>query len=155
MWHKIKVTAVYACVLCCVHSPVRLTVNATLPFLNILQGGTSVWALMISPQAKVLFHRAIGMSSAFVSNISLDSAERDNLEFLRKTSCQDATCLRNLTTTQILQVRCTHSQTQDPHPSHSHHLSSISASKTPETSNQLQACCYSPCRVYRSDSNQS
>ncbi|TST73087.1 Neurotactin [Bagarius yarrelli] len=67
-------------------------------------GGASVWALMISPQAKGLFHGAIGMSSFFVSNISLDSAERDNLVFLKRTGCQDTTCLRKLNTTQILQA---------------------------------------------------
>ncbi|KAI5629670.1 hypothetical protein C0J50_2171 [Silurus asotus] len=67
-------------------------------------GGTSVGALMISPRAKGLFHRAIGMSSSFVSNTSLNAAERGNLEFLKKTGCQDATCLRQLNMTRILQA---------------------------------------------------
>ncbi|KAK3570087.1 hypothetical protein QTP86_010228 [Hemibagrus guttatus] len=67
-------------------------------------GETAVLALMNSPQAKGLFHRAIGMSSSFVSNTSLASAERDNLVFLKRTGCQDATCLRKLNITQILQA---------------------------------------------------
>ncbi|KAB5575094.1 hypothetical protein PHYPO_G00216870 [Pangasianodon hypophthalmus] len=67
-------------------------------------GGSSVSALMISPQAKGLFHRAVGMSSSFVSNTSLESAEKDNLVFLKRTGCQDATCLRKLNITQILQA---------------------------------------------------
>ncbi|KAG7333043.1 hypothetical protein KOW79_003178 [Hemibagrus wyckioides] len=67
-------------------------------------GETSVLALMNSPQAKGLFHRAIGMSSSFVSNSTLDSAERDNLVFLKRTGCQDVTCLRKLNITQILQA---------------------------------------------------
>lgn len=62
---------------------------------------------MLSRQAKGLFHRAIGMSSSFMSNKSLDSAEQDNVVFLKKTGCQDTTCLRKLNITQILQVRYT------------------------------------------------
>ncbi|KAM9481130.1 fumonisin B1 esterase [Clarias gariepinus] len=67
-------------------------------------GETSVWALMLSPQAKGLFHRAIGMSPSFVSNTSLDAAEKGNHVFLKNTGCQDAACLRKLDITQILQA---------------------------------------------------
>ncbi|XP_012686135.1 para-nitrobenzyl esterase [Clupea harengus] len=67
-------------------------------------GGTSVWALMVSPSAKGLFHRAIDMSGSYVLNAPLESAEKDNLEFLTKTGCKDADCLRGLTISQILKA---------------------------------------------------
>ncbi|XP_026868540.1 para-nitrobenzyl esterase [Electrophorus electricus] len=67
-------------------------------------GGTSVWTLMMSPLAKGLFHRAIDMSGSYVYNASLESAERANLVFLRKTGCKDAACLRKLNIEQILQA---------------------------------------------------
>ncbi|XP_051579819.1 para-nitrobenzyl esterase [Myxocyprinus asiaticus] len=67
-------------------------------------GGTSVWTLMMSPMAKGLFHRAIDMSGSYVYNASLESAEKYNLEFLRKTGCKDAICLRGLNITQVLQA---------------------------------------------------
>ncbi|XP_043120657.1 para-nitrobenzyl esterase [Puntigrus tetrazona] len=67
-------------------------------------GGTSVWTLMMSPLAKGLFHRAIDMSGSYVYNASLESAERDNLEFLRRTGCKNAICLRDLHIAQVLQA---------------------------------------------------
>nr|XP_055030449.1 para-nitrobenzyl esterase-like [Misgurnus anguillicaudatus]XP_055030450.1 para-nitrobenzyl esterase-like [Misgurnus anguillicaudatus]XP_055030451.1 para-nitrobenzyl esterase-like [Misgurnus anguillicaudatus] len=67
-------------------------------------GGTSVWTLMMSPLAKGLFHRAIDMSGSYVYNASLESAEKDNLEFLKSTGCKDAVCLRGLNITQVLQA---------------------------------------------------
>lgn len=67
-------------------------------------GGTSVWTLMMSPQAKNLFHRAIDMSGSYVYNATLESAEKDNLVFLRRSGCKDATCLRKLSVTQVLQA---------------------------------------------------
>ncbi|XP_030622438.1 uncharacterized protein si:ch211-71n6.4 [Chanos chanos] len=67
-------------------------------------GGTSVWALMMSPLAKGLFHRAIDMSGSYVLNASLRSAEKDNLVFLQKTGCTNAACLRGLTVSQILRA---------------------------------------------------
>ncbi|XP_072550782.1 para-nitrobenzyl esterase [Salminus brasiliensis] len=67
-------------------------------------GGTSVWTLMMSPLAKGLFHRAIDMSGSYVYNATLETAEKDNLVFLRKTGCKDAACLRNLSITQVLQA---------------------------------------------------
>ncbi|KAG8431812.1 hypothetical protein GDO86_019822 [Hymenochirus boettgeri] len=66
-------------------------------------GGTSVWALMVSPLAKGLFHRAIDMSGSAVFSASIEEAERDNLVFLKSTGCQDAKCLRQLNITKILQ----------------------------------------------------
>ncbi|XP_063044466.1 para-nitrobenzyl esterase [Engraulis encrasicolus] len=67
-------------------------------------GGTSVWALMVSPLAKGLFHRAIDMSGSYIFDASLESAEKDNLEFLRRTECKDAVCLRGLTIGQVLKA---------------------------------------------------
>lgn len=67
-------------------------------------GGTSVWTLMMSPLAKGLFHRAIDMSGSYVYNASLESAERDNLEFLKSTGCKDDVCLRGLNITQVLRA---------------------------------------------------
>lgn len=67
-------------------------------------GGTSVWTLMMSPLAKGLFHGAIDMSGSYVYNASLESAEKDNLEFLRRTGCKDALCLRRLNIAQVLQA---------------------------------------------------
>uniref|UniRef100_A0A8C1UEJ6 Carboxylic ester hydrolase n=1 Tax=Cyprinus carpio TaxID=7962 RepID=A0A8C1UEJ6_CYPCA len=67
-------------------------------------GGTSVWTLMMSPLAKGLFHRAIDMSGSYVYNASLASAEKDNLEFLRRTGCKNAICLRELHIAQVLQA---------------------------------------------------
>ncbi|TRY64685.1 hypothetical protein DNTS_006394 [Danionella cerebrum] len=66
-------------------------------------GGTSVWTLMMSPLAKGLFHCAIDMSGSYVYNASLESAETDNLEFLTRTGCKDAICLRRLSISQVLQ----------------------------------------------------
>ncbi|KAK2895011.1 hypothetical protein Q8A67_012240 [Cirrhinus molitorella] len=67
-------------------------------------GGTSVWTLMMSPLAKGLFHGAIDMSGSYVYNASLESAEKDNLKFLRRTGCKDAICLRGLHIAQVLQA---------------------------------------------------
>ncbi|XP_028811537.1 uncharacterized protein LOC114765545 isoform X2 [Denticeps clupeoides] len=67
-------------------------------------GGTSVWALMVSPLAKGLFHRAIDMSGSSLFKASLESAERDNLEFLRRTGCKDAACLRRLNISEVLRA---------------------------------------------------
>ncbi|KAI7802661.1 para-nitrobenzyl esterase [Triplophysa rosa] len=67
-------------------------------------GGTSVWTLMMSPLAKGLFHQAIDMSGSYIYNASLESAERDNLKFLKNTGCKDAVCLRALNITQVLQA---------------------------------------------------
>ncbi|XP_076591639.1 para-nitrobenzyl esterase [Chaetodon auriga] len=67
-------------------------------------GGTSVWTLMMSPLAKGLFHAAVDMSGSYVYNATLEQAESDNLAFLRKTGCGDATCLRRLSVAQVLQA---------------------------------------------------
>lgn len=67
-------------------------------------GGTSVWALMVSPLAKGLFHAAVDMSGSYVFNATLEQAESDNLAFLKKTGCEDASCLRRLSVTQVLQA---------------------------------------------------
>ncbi|XP_040265116.1 para-nitrobenzyl esterase-like [Bufo bufo] len=66
-------------------------------------GGTSVWAMMVSPLAKGLFHRAIGISGSSVFKATMEEAEKDNLIFLKNTGCQDAECLRNLSIAKILQ----------------------------------------------------
>lgn len=67
-------------------------------------GGTSVWTLMMSPLAKGLFRAAIDMSGSYIYNATLEQAERDNLVFLQKTGCKDATCLRKLPVQQVLQA---------------------------------------------------
>uniref|UniRef100_A0A6I8QNV2 Carboxylic ester hydrolase n=2 Tax=Xenopus tropicalis TaxID=8364 RepID=A0A6I8QNV2_XENTR len=66
-------------------------------------GGTSVWAMMVSPLAKGLFHRAIDISGSAVFTASMDDAEKDNLAFLDQTGCNDAECLRKLSMDKILQ----------------------------------------------------
>ncbi|XP_028296660.1 uncharacterized protein LOC114458478 isoform X2 [Gouania willdenowi] len=66
-------------------------------------GGTSVWTLMTSPLAKGLFHRAVAMSGSSIFNASLEQVENTNLEFLKKTGCRDAACLRALSTSTVLQ----------------------------------------------------
>ncbi|KAG7277862.1 hypothetical protein CRUP_001314 [Coryphaenoides rupestris] len=67
-------------------------------------GGTSVWALMMSPRAKGLFRAAVDMSGSYVYNASRAKAESDNLVFLQKTGCTDRACLRALSTTRVLQA---------------------------------------------------
>ncbi|XP_069596017.1 para-nitrobenzyl esterase-like isoform X1 [Ranitomeya imitator] len=66
-------------------------------------GGTSVWTLMVSPLAKGLFHRAIDISGSSVFKATMEEAEKDNLPFLKRSGCQDARCLRNLSISKILQ----------------------------------------------------
>ncbi|XP_069821972.1 para-nitrobenzyl esterase-like isoform X2 [Dendropsophus ebraccatus] len=66
-------------------------------------GGTSVWALMVSPLAKGLFHRAIDISGSSVFKSTMEEAEDDNLIFLNRTGCRDAQCLRSLSIHKILQ----------------------------------------------------
>ncbi|XP_063294534.1 para-nitrobenzyl esterase-like [Pelobates fuscus] len=66
-------------------------------------GGTSVWAMMVSPLAKGLFHRAIDISGSSVFQASLTDAEKNNLVFLQKTGCKDVECLRQLSVPKILQ----------------------------------------------------
>ncbi|XP_043938472.1 liver carboxylesterase 1-like [Protopterus annectens] len=67
-------------------------------------GGTSVLALMMSPLAKGLFHRAIDMSGALISSKSLEETEKDNLIFLKKTECKTLQCLHLLPTEKVLQA---------------------------------------------------
>ncbi|KAK7912696.1 hypothetical protein WMY93_012907 [Mugilogobius chulae] len=67
-------------------------------------GGTSVWTLMMSPLAKGLFRAAVDMSGSYVYKTTLQEAEKDNLVFLNKTGCKDATCLRKLSMRQVLQA---------------------------------------------------
>ncbi|XP_073397732.1 para-nitrobenzyl esterase-like isoform X2 [Dendrobates tinctorius] len=66
-------------------------------------GGTSVWTLMVSPLAKGLFHRAIDISGSSVFKATMEEAEKDNLPFLKRSGCQDARCLRNLSISKVLQ----------------------------------------------------
>ncbi|XP_062327204.1 para-nitrobenzyl esterase [Osmerus eperlanus] len=67
-------------------------------------GGTSVWVLMMSPLAMGLFWAAVDQSGSALLNASLERAERDNLMFLNRTGCSHLACLRQLTTTQILEA---------------------------------------------------
>lgn len=67
-------------------------------------GGTSVLALMTSPLAKGLFHRAVDMSGSYVLNATLKQAESDNLVFLKKSHCDNLTCLRHLSVKEVLQA---------------------------------------------------
>ncbi|XP_055088104.1 para-nitrobenzyl esterase isoform X1 [Periophthalmus magnuspinnatus] len=67
-------------------------------------GGTSVWTLMMSPLAKGLFSAAVDISGSYVYKATLQEAEKDNLVFLNKTGCKDASCLRRLSVQQVLQA---------------------------------------------------
>ena len=71
-------------------------------------GGTSVLALLASPSATGLFHRAILMSASAVFNKSWEDAASDNEVFLKKASCVSNNsleaqrgCLYKLTPRQI------------------------------------------------------
>ena len=59
-------------------------------------GATSVWALMASPLAKGLFHRAWMLSGSPVFDKPIKEAAEANTFFLTKTKCKTAECLRNV-----------------------------------------------------------
>ncbi|XP_075871368.1 para-nitrobenzyl esterase isoform X3 [Nelusetta ayraudi] len=67
-------------------------------------GGTSVWTLMASPLAKGLFRAAVGMSSSYIYNATLEEADAANQVFLEKSGCRNSTCLRSLSIQQVLQA---------------------------------------------------
>ena len=70
-------------------------------------GSEAVSALMASPLARGLFHRAIGESGAFFPTpsrppVSLDDAERSGLEFMRKAGATSLAKLRSMPAKRIL-----------------------------------------------------
>ncbi|XP_065175802.1 para-nitrobenzyl esterase-like [Sycon ciliatum] len=58
-------------------------------------GGTSVVAILSSPLANGLFHRAVVMSASTTINATMEEANKDNQVFLTGTGCSTAACLRN------------------------------------------------------------
>ncbi|XP_053283990.1 para-nitrobenzyl esterase [Pleuronectes platessa] len=67
-------------------------------------GQSSVWTLMTSQLAKGLFQAAVDMSGPYVRDVSLKQAESDNLVFLKRTKCEDLSCVRRLSVPQVLQA---------------------------------------------------
>ncbi|XP_067672210.1 para-nitrobenzyl esterase-like [Haliotis asinina] len=64
-------------------------------------GGTSIYALLASPLAAGLFHRAWLMSSSAILNKTSSEASRDNQVFLTTTGCADIQCLLDLSVEKI------------------------------------------------------
>ncbi|XP_046580393.1 para-nitrobenzyl esterase-like [Haliotis rubra] len=64
-------------------------------------GGTSIYALLASPLAAGLFHRAWPMSSSAILNKTSSEASRDNQVFLTTTGCADIQCLLGLSVEKI------------------------------------------------------
>ncbi|XP_062248042.1 para-nitrobenzyl esterase isoform X2 [Platichthys flesus] len=67
-------------------------------------GQSSVWTLMTSQPAKGLFQAAVDMSGPYVRDVPLKQAESDNLVFLKRTKCEDLSCVRRLSVPQVLQA---------------------------------------------------
>ncbi|XP_077992900.1 para-nitrobenzyl esterase-like [Glandiceps talaboti] len=67
-------------------------------------GGTSVWALLVSPLAKGLFHRAWMSSASPLYEITLEQASKDNLVFLERSNCSDIECIYALTPEQVIKA---------------------------------------------------
>ena len=71
-------------------------------------GGTSIFALLVSPLAKGLFQRAISMSGSAIYNKSFHDASKDNYVFIKKANCdkdssqQILSCLYNLTQEEVI-----------------------------------------------------
>lgn len=65
-------------------------------------GGTSIFALLTSPLAAGLFHRAWAASGSPTMNKTMQQASKDNLVFLNTTGCGDVTCLRGLSPLELL-----------------------------------------------------
>ncbi|CAH1786713.1 unnamed protein product [Owenia fusiformis] len=73
---------------------------------GVSSGGTSIYALLASPEAKGLFSRAWLMSSSVKYEATLADAQEDNKVFLANTKCDQAAnrleCLYNLTPREIV-----------------------------------------------------
>ena len=65
-------------------------------------GGTAIHALLASPLASGLFHRAWLSSPSAILNKTSAQASRDNLVFLNLTGCADAACLRALSAQDVM-----------------------------------------------------
>jgi para-nitrobenzyl esterase len=73
-------------------------------------GGTSVMALMLSPSARGLFHRAINQSGARLTIPTLQAAQAIGTRFGTDAGCADqsAACLRGLSARQVVAVQPGH-----------------------------------------------
>ncbi|CAL1542825.1 unnamed protein product [Lymnaea stagnalis] len=65
-------------------------------------GATSIQALLLSAASSGLFHKAWLTSPVALLNKTLGDACQDNRPFLKKSGCEDADCLRELTPLQVL-----------------------------------------------------
>ncbi|KAK3098022.1 hypothetical protein FSP39_015404 [Pinctada imbricata] len=64
-------------------------------------GGTSILALLASPLAKGLFHKAWMLSASPIMNKTYSDAANDNLVFLKRTGCTNITCLYDMSAEDI------------------------------------------------------
>ena len=64
-------------------------------------GGTSVYALLASPLAKGLFHRAWAASPSPILNKTAADAFKDNMVFINSTGCSNLNCLYALTPEEV------------------------------------------------------
>ncbi|KAK3097961.1 hypothetical protein FSP39_014851 [Pinctada imbricata] len=64
-------------------------------------GGTSILALLASPLAKGLFHKAWMLSASPIMNKTYSDAANDNLIFLKRTGCTNITCLYDMSAEDI------------------------------------------------------
>ncbi|CAH1800931.1 unnamed protein product [Owenia fusiformis] len=67
-------------------------------------GGTSVFALMLSPLADGLFHRAWSISGSPIINKDLATVSKDNLKILEATGCTTLRCLQQLDPKKLVQA---------------------------------------------------
>ncbi|CAH1782984.1 unnamed protein product [Owenia fusiformis] len=67
-------------------------------------GATSVYALMLSPLADGLFHRAWSSSGTLLINKDLTTVSKDNLKILEATGCTTLKCLQQLDPTKLIQA---------------------------------------------------
>ena len=65
-------------------------------------GGTAIHAMLASPLASGLFHRAWLASPSAILNKTSAQASRDNLVFLNLTGCTDAACLKGLSAEDVM-----------------------------------------------------
>ncbi|XP_077978044.1 para-nitrobenzyl esterase-like [Glandiceps talaboti] len=70
-------------------------------------GGTSTWALSVSPLAKGLFHRAWMISASPLFEITLEQASIANQVFLERSNCSDTECIYSLTPEQVIKANPT------------------------------------------------
>ena len=64
-------------------------------------GGTAIFALLASPLAKALFHKAWIASASPILNKTATDAFKDNEIFLKNTHCTDIACLYALTPEEV------------------------------------------------------